>query len=114
MMSRRLLSMIRTSTVILAVSAAAIPAASVAQQPAGARSASRWFPREVVFAPLIAASREVQLRGSFVLANRSTDDDFQGTNIEAEVVVGHAFPVYEIEGGDDEFDLIVEGVIGVE
>ena len=101
MMSRRLLSMIRTSTIILAVSAAAIPAAGVAQQPAGARSASRWFPREVVFAPLIAASREVQLRGSFVLANRSTDDDFQGTNIEAEVVVGHAFPVFEIEGGDD-------------
>ncbi len=36
-----------------------------------------------------------------MFANRSTEEDFQGTNIEAEVVVGHAFPIYEIEGGDD-------------
>ena len=99
-MARPLLSTIRSSFLVFALSAASVPAAGLAQQPEGAPSASPWFPREIVFAPLIAASREVQLRGSFVLANRSTDEDFQGTNIEAEVVVGHAFPIYEIEGGE--------------
>ncbi len=99
-MTSRLLSMIRSSFLVYALSAVNIPAAGSAQQPGGAPSASPWFPTEVVFAPLIAASREVQFRGSFVFANRSTVEDFQGTNIEAEVVVGLAFPIYEIEGGE--------------
>lgn len=97
---RRLLSTIRLPYVILALSAVSVPVVALAQQPGAAPPASRWFPTEVVFAPLIAASREVQSRGSFVFANRSTEEDFQGTNIEAEVVVGLAFPIYEIEGGE--------------
>lgn len=100
MMTRPLASTIRSAYVLLALSAVTVPVAGLAQQPEGAPSASPWFPTAVVFAPLIAASREVQIRGSFVFANRSTDEDFQGTNIEAEVVVGHAFPIYEIEGGE--------------
>lgn len=99
-MPGRLMSTIRSSCILLALSAVAIPASGLAQQPGVAPSVSPWFPRERVFAPLIAASREVQFRGSFVFANRSTEEDFQGTNIEAEVVVGHAFPIYQIEGGD--------------
>ena len=79
MMVRRLLSRIRSLCMVFALSAMTVPAAGSAQRPGGAPSASPWFPTEVVFAPLIAASREVQFRGSFVFANRSTVEDFQGT-----------------------------------
>jgi len=94
-----------TLHVVPALIAAVIPAAVVAQQSDGATGVSPWFPREAVFAPLIAASREVQFRGSFVLANRSTDNEFEGTNIEAEVVIGHAFPIYQLDDGDDPVQL---------
>ena len=69
MMVRRLRGRIRSSCMVFALSAMTVPTAGWAQQPGGAPSASPWFPTEVVFAPLIAASREVQFRGSFVFAN---------------------------------------------
>ncbi len=87
----------RLALVCLLSSTALTPGPGVAQQSASA--ASPWFPQETIFAPLIAASREVQFRGSFVLANRSLEPGFEGTNIEAEVAIGHAVPVYLLDDG---------------
>lgn len=65
-------------------------------------TSSRWFPAERLFSPLLAAPREVGFRGSFILADRDVVSDFPGRNIEAEVVLGHTFPVYLISPGDDD------------
>lgn len=77
-----------------------LPSGAAAQRVG--ESGSRWFPTETVFAPLIAAPREVQFRGAFVLADRSVEPGFQGRNIEADVAIGHAFPVYLLDDGPDQ------------
>lgn len=62
---------------------------------ATARSAAaqeQLFPGESLMPTLDAAPLSPQPRGSFVLADRP-DSDFPGTNIEAEVTLGHALPV---------------------
>ena len=59
----------------------------------------RWFPGLRPFEPLIAAPRETQLRGSFVLADRPDVADYAGRDIEAEVVIGHSIAVLRMDGG---------------
>ena len=60
---------------------------------------SRWLPGLRPFEPLIAAPRETQFRGSFVLADRPDVMDYAGRNIEAEVVVGHSLAILRMDGG---------------
>jgi len=70
--------------------------------PAAAQVESRWFPRVEPFQPLIATPREVQVRASFVYADRPMDDSeplYEGRNIEAEVAVGHRLEIYRFDGG---------------
>jgi len=87
-------------------SAAALPAVVVAE--AGAQEPDeppRLFPDRTSFPPLLAAPREVSLRGGFVVANRDVEPgadgpegfgDFGGSNIEAEVALGHRLGVFRI------------------
>lgn len=74
------------------------------------RASPRWFPARPAFGPLLAAPREVALRGSFILADRqapggSTTSSLvgaphlPGTNLEAEVAVGHRIPVVRLQEG---------------
>jgi len=56
-----------------------------------------WFPDEPAFTPLLAAPREVGLRGSIIGADRPDAGDFEGTNAEAEVSIGHRIPVVEVQ-----------------
>ena len=64
-----------------------------------AQDASRWFPEVRPFPALIAAPREVQFRTSLILAERPTEGTYEGRNFEAEVAVGHQFPVLRLTGG---------------
>jgi len=59
---------------------------------------SRWFPEVRPFKSLIAPPREVQFRTSVILAERPTEGTYEGRNFEAEVVVGHQFPVLLLAG----------------
>lgn len=63
------------------------------------QEASRWLPGLRPFQPLIAAPRETQFRGSFVLADRPQSSDYSGRNIEAEVVVGHSLAILRMDDG---------------
>ena len=63
------------------------------------QEASRWLPGLRPFEPLIAAPRETQLRGSFVLADRPDALDYAGRNIEAEVVIGHSVAILRMDDG---------------
>jgi len=65
----------------------------------GGQETSRWFPGLRPFEPLIAAPRETQLRGVFVLADRPDAMDYPGRNIEAEVVIGHSVAVWRMDRG---------------
>ena len=75
--------------------------ALLAARPLGvdAQDASTWFPEVRPFSALIAAPREVQFRTSLILAERPTEGTYEGRNIEAEVAVGHQFPVLRLMGG---------------
>ena len=64
-----------------------------------AQDASRWFPELRPFPALIAAPREVQFRTSLILAERPMEGTYEGRNFEAEVAVGHQFPVLRLMGG---------------
>lgn len=70
--------------------------------PAAALGQERLFPGETLMPRLDAAPLAPVPRGSFVLADRP-ESDFAGTNVEAEVTLGHALPVLlmqpEGEGG---------------
>ncbi len=69
---------------------------------AAAQDASRWFPDVHPFQTLIATPREVQVRASFVYAERPLDvsqDGYGGRNIEAEVAVGHRLELYRFDDG---------------
>lgn len=70
----------------------ALLAAAFLGTPATAAGQERLFPGESLMPTLDAAPLSPQPRGSFVLADRP-DSDFPGTNIEAEVTLGHALPV---------------------
>lgn len=67
-------------------------AAAFLGAPADASGQERLFPGESLMPTLDAAPLSPQPRGAFVLADRP-DSDFRGTNIEAEVTLGHALPV---------------------
>ena len=73
---------------------ALLPAAPVAVQ-----SQSRWFPDVEPFQPLIAAPREVQVRASFIYAERPEIVGYEGRNIEAEVAVGHTLGLFRLDDG---------------
>lgn len=61
-----------------------------------------WFPARPSFAPLLAAPREVALRGGFLAADRGeAPGDFRGTNLEADVAVGHRLPVVRLQSAGD-------------
>ncbi len=70
----------------------------MAPAPIAAQGGSRWFPDSEPFKPLIAAPREVQVRGSFVYADRP-DVGYDGGNIEAEVAVGHSLDFVRLDDG---------------
>lgn len=62
-----------------------------------------WFPDRSAFAPLLADPQGPGFRGSFVLADRGDDsvwDPYEGSNVEAEVTLGHHFGVYRIQEED--------------
>ena len=65
----------------------------------GGQEVSRWFPGLRPFEPLIAAPRETQWRGSLVLADRPDALDYDGRNVEAEVVIGHSLAIVRIDDG---------------
>lgn len=83
----------------------------------------RWFSRATSFTPLLAASRETRIGGTFILAERRQPDgsggtesaaggspfvggDFEGTNLEAEVALGHRLPIVILRNGTDGGPLI--------
>lgn len=86
--------------VLAAAVAAAPPAPASAQAPAADGGSVAWFPDSTAFRPLLAAPREVDLRGSLVVADRRAADgaDFEGSNLEAEVVLGHRIGVVRLQG----------------
>lgn len=98
----------RPRTVAAALLAAALlatlPAAAAAQGEGSSRGApgdggTAWFPDSTAFRPLLAAPREVDLRGSLVVADRRAPAgaDFEGSNLEAEVVLGHRIGVLRLQ-----------------
>lgn len=87
---------------LLAAGAVPAPPASAQEAPGapGARRASpEWFPGATAFDPLLAAPREVDLRGSLVFADRDAPPGagFEGTNLEAEVALGHRIGVLRFQ-----------------
>jgi hypothetical protein len=84
-------------------SRAALPAVIVAEARAQEpEEPPRLFPDRTSFPRLLAAPREVDLRGGFVVADRDVEadadrpagfGDFEGSNIEAEVALGHRLGV---------------------
>ena len=80
---------------------ALVVAGSSSLHPVGLKGqeASRWLPDLRPFEALIAAPRETQFRGSFVLADRPDALDYAGRNIEAEVVIGHSVAVLRMDDG---------------
>jgi hypothetical protein len=104
----------RGSVVLAAVTLtmlAAGPLAAVQPAPAASGAAGSgpepeaedgWFPGRTSFAPLLAAPREVTLRGGFLAADRGeAAGDFRGTNLEADVALGHRLPVVRLQSAGD-------------
>lgn len=94
------------------------PSSAVAQQgddDAGAEGSATWLPDRTSFAPLLAAPREVALRGSLILAERpDLPADFEGRNLEAEVALGHRFGVVRLQrGGEDRPEITLGFEVGV-
>jgi hypothetical protein len=85
---------------LLAASLFVAPAALSAQGRGPAADSTRgvrWFPRSSPFPSLLADPREVGLRGAFLAANRPDLGDYAGTNLEADVAVGHRFGVVRFQ-----------------
>ena len=76
---------------------------------ADGQGVARWFPDVEPFRPLIAAPREVQVRASFVLADRP-DLGYDGRNIEAEVAVGHSLGLLRLDDGSSPDRAITLGI----
>lgn len=90
------------AALLAAAAVAALPTASAAQQAGADRGDTAWFPDSTAFRPLLAAPREVDLRGSLVVADRRAPAgaDFEGGNLEAEVVLGHRIGVVRLRSED--------------
>ncbi|MEE8146895.1 MAG: DUF1207 domain-containing protein, partial [Longimicrobiales bacterium] len=78
----------------------------VVPPPAAAQVESRWFPAVEPFPSLIAAPREIQVRASFVYAERpgigyaeNPGVGYGARNIEAEVAVGHTLGLLRLDDG---------------
>ena len=84
---------------------ALLPAAS-----AHAQGESQWFPDVEPFRPLIATPREVQVRASFVYADRPGIVGYEGRNIEAEVAVGHRLGLFRLDDGSSPGRAITIGI----
>jgi hypothetical protein len=67
--------------------------------PQEADSGSKWFPGSFAIAPLQAAPREVRLGGGFIATSRDSEprEDYEGTNIEAQVAIGYRIPVHQFQ-----------------
>lgn len=95
------LAVLALSAVATGPLAAGQPAPSTASATPGGQAGSdgaEWFPSRSSFAPLLAAPREVALRGAFLAADREElPGDFRGTNLEADVALGHRLPVVRIQ-----------------
>ncbi len=72
---------------------------SVRPAPLEGQETPRWLPGLRPFDPLLAAPRETQFRGSFILADRPDALDYPGRNIKAEVVIGHSLDILRMDGG---------------
>ncbi len=75
----------------------------------------RWFPDVQPFRPLIATPREVQVRASFVYAERPGivgygTDGYEGHNVEAEVAVGHRLGLLRLDDGSSPSRAITLGI----
>ena len=77
--------------------------------PAATQGESRWFPDVEPFPQLIAAPREVQVRASFVYADRPRVG-YDGRNIEAEVAVGHSLGLLRLDDGSGPGRAITLGI----
>lgn len=84
---------------VLAAALCMAPSGAFAQAGAPPDSAHgvRWFPRSSPFPSLLADPREVGLRGSFILADRPRLGAYTGTNLEADVAIGHRFGVVRFQ-----------------
>ncbi len=85
-------SIVLAAGLILGIAAAA--PTDAAAQDAG------WFPDRSAFAPLLADPQESGFRASFVVADRPDLAAYPGSNIEAEVSLGHQFGVYRFQEED--------------
>ena len=70
----------------------------LAPAPAVAQSESQWFPGVEPFPSLIATPREVQVRASFVFAERP-GVGHRTRNVEAEVAIGHTLGLVRLDDG---------------
>ena len=77
--------------------------------PATAQLETRWFPDVEPFSSLIATPREVQVRASFVHAERP-EDGYGGRNIEAEVAVGRTLGLLRLDDGSSPGRAITFGI----
>lgn len=89
----------RPLALLAAVAALGAPATGATPAAAQESSGPEWFPSSTAFSPLPAAPREVSLRGSLVFADRDAPPgaDFQGTNLESEVALGHRIAVVRLQ-----------------
>jgi len=71
---------------------------------------SRWFPDVEPFRPLIATPREVQVRASFIHAERPGIVGYEGRNIEAEVALGHRLGLFRLDDGSSPARAITLGI----
>ena len=77
--------------------------------PAAGQGESRWFPDVEPFPSLIAAPREVQVRASFVFADRP-QGGYDGRNVEAEVAIGHSLALLRLDNGSSPGRAITLGI----
>ena len=109
------------ATAALAALTIVAPPTALGAQEAGpgttsGAGAGGWLPARSSFVPLLAAPREVSLRGSFVLTDRDLPPgaDFEGRNVEAGVGLGHRIPVLRLqEEGDGRPELTLGFEVGV-
>jgi hypothetical protein len=81
----------------------------LAPAPAAAQGESRWFPDVEPFPSLIANPRGVQVRASFVYAERP-GVGYAGRNIEAEVAIGHTLSLLRLDNGSSPDKAITVGL----
>jgi hypothetical protein len=87
-----------------------VTTALMASTPVHAQLESRWFPDVEPFGRLIATPREVQVRASFVHAERPGVGGYAGRNIEAEVAIGHRLGLVRLDGGSSPDRAVTLGI----